>query len=250
MARILVVEDEADLRQVLSYNLRDAGHEVVLAAEGRKGIELALEQAPDLVLLDLMLPDVSGLEVCRALKSNERTREIPVVMVTARGEEIDRVVGFELGADDYVVKPFSVRELLLRLRAVLRRGAVPADEAALPVSQSQVHFGRLALDVGAHRVWVDTAEIALTPLEFKLLCTLYDRRNRVQSRGVLLDDVWGASQENMTRTIDTHVKRLREKLGDEVGSYIETVRGVGYRFVGRPPESPVAAPGSGGGETP
>ena len=243
MARILVVEDEADLRQVLSYNLRDAGHEVVLAAEGRKGIDLALEQVPDLVLLDLMLPDVSGLEVCRALKSNERTRDIPVVMVTARGEEIDRVVGFELGADDYVVKPFSVRELLLRLRAVLRRGAVPADEAALPAAQSQVRFGRLTLDVGAHRVWVDAAEIALTPLEFKLLCTLYDRRNRVQSRGVLLDDVWGASQENMTRTIDTHVKRLREKLGDEVGSYIETVRGVGYRFVGRPPDS---AGGSGG----
>ena len=248
MARILVVEDEADLRQVLSYNLRDAGHEVILAAEGRKGLALANEQPPDLVLLDLMLPDVSGLEVCRSLKSNERTRDIPVIMVTARGEEIDRVVGFELGADDYVVKPFSVRELLLRLRAVLRRGAVPPEDSAAPVP-SQIRFGRLSLDVDAHRVWVDAAEIALTPLEFKLLCTLYERRNRVQSRGVLLDDVWGASQENMTRTIDTHVKRLREKLGLEAGAYIETVRGVGYRFVGRPPEDDNAgAPGS--GETP
>jgi two-component system, OmpR family, phosphate regulon response regulator PhoB len=245
MARILVVEDEADLRQVLSYNLRDAGHEVVLAAEGRQGLALAAEQPPDLVLLDLMLPDVSGLEVCRALKSNDRTRNIPVIMVTARGEEIDRVVGFELGADDYVVNPFSVRELLLRLRAVLRRGATAADEV-VPPPQSQMRFGRLALDIEAHRVWVDEAEMALTPLEFKLLCTLYERRNRVQSRGVLLDDVWGASQENMTRTIDTHVKRLREKLGLEVGAYIETVRGVGYRFVGRPPGGDgEGSPGSG-----
>lgn len=251
MARILVVEDEADLRQVLSYNLRDAGHDVVLAAEGRKALALAAEQPPDLVLLDLMLPDLSGLEVCRTLKSSERTRDIPVVMLTARGEEIDRVVGFELGADDYVVKPFSVRELLLRLRAVLRRGAVPPEEAVLSPAKPQVRFGRLTIDVEAHRVWVDAAEVALTPLEFKLLCTLYDRRNRVQSRGVLLDDVWGASQENMTRTIDTHVKRLREKLGTEVGAYIETVRGVGYRFVGRPPEAGTSegglSPGTGEG---
>jgi len=233
MARIVVVEDEPDLRQVLAYNLRDAGHEVFVAAEGRKGIELANEEHPDVVLLDLMLPDMSGLEVCRTLKASDKTKDIPVVMVTARGEEIDRVVGFELGADDYVVKPFSVRELLLRLRAVLRRGVVPATEVA-PVSD-QIHFGILTIDSGAHRVWIESEEVALTPLEFKLLCTLYERRNRVQSRGVLLDDVWGASQENMTRTIDTHVKRLREKLGP-AGAYVETVRGVGYRFVGRPPE--------------
>jgi two-component system phosphate regulon response regulator PhoB len=251
MARILVVEDEADLRQVLDYNLRDAGHEVVLFGEGRRALAWAAEQRPDLVLLDLMLPDISGLEVCRALKASAHTHDVPVVMVTARGEEIDRVVGFELGADDYVVKPFSIRELLLRLRAVLRRGALPAEE--LPHPPAQIRFGRLTIDVGAHRVWVDAEEVALTPLEFKLICTLHDRRNRVQSRGVLLDDVWGASQENMTRTIDTHVKRLREKLGD-VGVYIETVRGVGYRFVGKPPEGderarpgprPPAGPGSG-----
>ena len=229
----MVVEDERDLRQVLAYNLRDAGYDVSLAPEGRKGLALAAEQPPDLVLLDLMLPDMSGLEVCRALKADALTRNIPVVMLTARGEEIDRVVGFELGADDYVVKPFSIRELLLRLRAVLRRGALPAEEPER--GPEQLRFGRLAIDAGAHRVWVDDAEVPLTPLEFKLLCTLYERRNRVQSRGVLLDDVWGASQENMTRTIDTHVKRLREKLGP-VGAYVETVRGVGYRFVGKPPE--------------
>jgi two-component system phosphate regulon response regulator PhoB len=234
MARILVVEDEPDLRQVLAYNLRDAGHEVIVTAEGRKGIAEASAHLPDLVLLDLMLPDISGLEVCRSLKAAERTRHIPVVMVTARGEEIDRVVGFELGADDYVVKPFSIRELLLRLRAVLRRGALPPEESAA-AAPAQIRFGRLTIDAGAHRVWVDGAEVSLTPLEFKLLCTLHERRNRVQSRGVLLDDVWGASQENMTRTIDTHVKRLREKLGPDVGQFVETVRGVGYRFVGRPP---------------
>ncbi len=237
MARILVVEDEPDLRQVLHYNLRDAGHDVVMASEGRKGLALAFEQPPDLVLLDLMLPDISGLEVCRSLKSDERTRHVPVIMVTARGEEIDRVVGFELGADDYVVKPFSIRELLLRLRAVLRRGVLPPDDEASPAVPTQIRFGGLTIDAGAHRVWVDQTELALTPLEFKLICTLYERRNRVQSRGILLDDVWGASQENMTRTIDTHVKRLREKLGPVVGAYIETVRGVGYRFVGTPPDS-------------
>jgi two-component system phosphate regulon response regulator PhoB len=249
MARILVVEDEADLRQVLEYNLRDAGHDVVAFGEGRKALGYAAEQTVDLVLLDLMLPDISGLEVCRSLKANPKTREVPVVMVTARGEEIDRVVGFELGADDYVVKPFSVRELLLRLRAVLRRGALPAEE--VPAAPAPIRFGRLTIDVGAHRVWVDGQEVALTPLEFKLVCTLYDRRNRVQSRSALLDDVWGASQENITRTIDTHVKRLREKLG-EVGAYIETVRGVGYRFVGSPPPSSSSSPDDGGhsGDTP
>jgi two-component system phosphate regulon response regulator PhoB len=244
MARILIVEDEPDLRQVVAYNLRDAVHDVVVASDGRQGLALAAESPPDLVLLDLMLPDISGLEVCRTLKAAERTRAIPVIMVTARGEEIDRVVGFELGADDYVVKPFSIRELLLRLRAVLRRGAMPPDEASGAVER--IRFGRLAIDAGAHRVWVDHTEVALTPLEFKLLCTLYERRNRVQSRGALLDDVWGASPENMTRTIDTHVKRLREKLGAAVGQYVETVRGVGYRFVGKPPddESVPAEPGA------
>jgi two-component system phosphate regulon response regulator PhoB len=231
MARILVVEDEADLGQVLAYNLGDAGHEVEVVAEGRKALALATDRPPELVLLDLMLPDISGLEVCRVLKSTAATRDVPVVMVTARGEEIDRVVGFELGADDYVVKPFSVRELLLRVRAVLRRGVLPSETAG---DRAPVRFGRLVIDASAHRVWVDGVEVSLTPLEFKLLCMLYERRNRVQSRAVLLDDVWGASQENETRTIDTHVKRLREKLGD-VGGYIETVRGVGYRFVGRPP---------------
>jgi two-component system phosphate regulon response regulator PhoB len=231
MAKILIVEDEQDLQQVLEYNLKQAGHEVILTKLGQEGIRLAREQRPDMVLLDLMLPDTSGIEVCRSLKEGANTKGIPVLMVTARGEEIDRVVGFEIGADDYVVKPFSVRELLLRIQAVLRRGK---GEPESP--ESTIDFGRLRIDRGAHRVWVDTAEIELTALEFKLLVTLYERRNRVQTRSALLDDVWGIQADITTRTVDTHVKRLREKL-EGARDYVETVRGVGYRFVGSPDEA-------------
>jgi two-component system phosphate regulon response regulator PhoB len=230
MARILVVEDEADIRQILAYNLGQSGHEVLVAERGGPVLALAREQRPDLVLLDLMLPDVSGLEICRSLKSDANLRAIPVIMLTARSEEIDRVVGFELGADDYVVKPFSVRELILRIAAVLRR----AQAAAAPAeAQGEIRHGRLRVDRGAHRAWVDGQEIALTALEMRLLWTLYERRGRVQSRGMLLDDVWEANPENNTRTVDTHVKRLREKLGP-AGIYVETVRGVGYRFADSP----------------
>jgi two-component system phosphate regulon response regulator PhoB len=230
MAKILVIEDEADIRQVLDYNLRTAGHDVIAVERGREGLLAAREQRPDLVLLDLMLPDVSGTEICRAIKDDPSTRTTPVVMLTARAEEIDRVVGFEIGADDYVTKPFSVRELVLRIRAVLRRSETRGGEANL------VEFGALRIDRDAHRVWVDGDEVELTALEFKLLVTLYDRRNRVQSRGSLLDHVWGIDTKISTRTVDAHVKRLREKIGS-ARDYIETVRGVGYRFA----EDPIAA---------
>jgi len=231
MARILVVEDEQDLQQVLAYNLKQAGHDAVVTKLGAEGLRLAREQRPDLVLLDLMLPDVPGTEVCKQLKESPSTRGVPVMMLTAKGEEIDRVVGFELGADDYVVKPFSVRELLLRIQAILRRGKGESTEG-----EPNVEFGRLRIDRGAHRTWVDGAEIELTALEFKLLVTLYDRRNRVQTRTVLLDDVWGIQADITTRTVDTHVKRLREKL-EGARDYVETVRGVGYRFVSAPEEA-------------
>jgi two-component system, OmpR family, phosphate regulon response regulator PhoB len=229
MARILVIEDEADIRQILEYNLRQAGHDVIGVDRGKLGLDSAGTRPPDLVLLDLMLPDMSGLDVCRTLKADPRLRQVAVIMLTARTSEIDRVVGFELGADDYVTKPFSVREVLLRVQAVLRR--LPATDAADPALV--VSFGRLRIDHGAHRVWVDDAEVTLTALEMRLLWTLYQRRGRVQPRGTLLDDVWEANPENNTRTVDTHVKRLREKLGTAC-DYIETVRGVGYRFASEP----------------
>lgn len=228
MAKILVVEDEPDLRAVLDWNLRQAGHDVLQADRGEDGLSLARAQKPDLILLDLMLPDVAGTEVCRTLKADVSTRGIPIVVVTARAEEIDKVVGFELGADDYVTKPFSVRELTLRVRAILRR----AD--ATPPPSSTVDFGHLRIDRDAHRVWIDQAEVELTALEFKLLWTLYERRNRVQSRGALLGHVWGADTRISARTVDAHVKRLREKLG-AARDYVETVRGVGYRFAATPP---------------
>ncbi len=227
MARILVIEDERDLQQVLEYNLRQAGHDVRVATGGNEGLRLAREQRPDIVLLDLMLPDVAGTDVCRTLKKDAATASVPVIMLTARGEEIDRVVGFELGADDYVVKPFSVRELLLRIAVTLRRGRAEA------AGEGPFEFGMLRVDRGAHRVWVEGDEVELTPLELRLLSTLHERRDRVQSRDTLLTDVWGMSADVTTRTVDTHVKRLREKLGP-AGAYIETVRGVGYRFVGTP----------------
>jgi two-component system, OmpR family, phosphate regulon response regulator PhoB len=235
MPRVVIIEDETDLRDLLAYNLKGAGYEVYLAADAATGVALVREQHPDLVLLDIMLPDASGLDVCRMLKSQPATRDTQVVMVTAKGEEIDRVVGFELGADDYVVKPFSTRELLLRVQAVLRRRPGAASPLPAPTSSdgaAPIRFGVLLIDRGAHRVWVEDAEVQLTALEFKLLGTLYDRRDRVQTRGSLLEDVWGASADMATRTVDTHVKRLREKLG-AAGDYIETVRGVGYRFLGK-----------------
>lgn len=231
---ILIVDDEEDLLEMVEFNLEKAGFRTLVAERGEQALAIAREEKPDLILLDLMLPDIQGTEVCRILKSDERTREIPIIMVTAKGEEIDRVVGFELGADDYVVKPFSPRELTLRVRALLKRssrGAVE-EEQATPT----LEFGEIRVDQARHRVWVQGEEVQLTALEFRLLSTFVRRRGRVQSRERLLDDVWGIDVGVTTRTVDTHVKRLREKLG-AAGRYVETVRGVGYRFS----ESPEAA---------
>jgi len=222
---ILVVEDEADLVGVLEYNLGKEGYEVETAMTGSQAISRLMKgSAPDLVVLDLMLPDISGLDVCRQMRESGRLKDVPVLMLTARGEESDRVAGFEVGADDYVPKPFSVRELMLRVKALLRRTGSPAEGEA-----GEIRFGVLKVDRAAHRVWVDKAEVALTVLEFGLLTTLLERRGRVQTRDRLLNDVWDIHADVTTRTVDTHVKRLREKL-KEAGHYVETVRGVGYRF--------------------
>lgn len=227
--RILVVDDEDDLRKVLEFNLRNAGFLTLSAATGREALSLAQSEVPDLILLDVMLPDVQGTQVCKEIKSHPDLRDIPIVMVTARGEEIDRVVGFELGVDDYIVKPYSVREVVLRVRAILKRISVPDDQTP----GERVRFGVIELDIDRHRVWVNDEEIKLTATEFRLLETFLNRRGRVQTRDSLLKDVWGADINVTPRTVDTHVKRLREKLG-VAGDYVETVRGVGYRFAEAP----------------
>lgn len=225
--RILVVEDEKDLVDLLSYNLSREGYRVDIATVGQTAFDRIREHVPDLVLLDVMLPDLSGTEICRRLKGDERTRAIPVVMVTAKSEEIDRIVGLELGADDYVTKPFSVRELMLRIRAILRRDRAAAAAPAIPTGVRRL--GRILLDPERHRAEVDGAEIGLTALEFRLLSCLLERAGRVQTREMLLSDVWGIDADIETRAVDANVKRLRRKLGP-AGDMLETVRGVGYRL--------------------
>jgi two-component system phosphate regulon response regulator PhoB len=224
-ARVLVIEDEVDLATTLEYNLRSEGFQVQLAHTGQEGLSAAAaDPLADIIVLDLMLPDLAGTEICRRLREHDHTRDVPIIMCTAKGEEIDRVVGFEVGADDYVVKPYSVRELVLRIRAQLRHRAPRETGEA-----TRLRFGVLDVDPEAHRAWIEGSEVALTALEFRLLHTFVARRGRVQTREALLRDVWGIDADVTTRTVDTHVKRLREKLG-AAGSYIETLRGVGYRF--------------------
>ncbi len=232
--RIAIVEDEKDLAESMVFSFKKEGMTAQAFSDGASALAALKEQTFDLVLLDLMLPDMSGLDICRQLRAApeyKAYKEAPIIMLTARGEEIDRVVGFEVGADDYVCKPFSVRELILRVKAVLRRRSPAAEEP----QHSVMAFGRLRVDRDGRQVFVDEAERRVTALEFRLLETLLDRRGRVQTRETLLSDVWGVSPEVTTRTVDTHVKRLREKL-DPLGNYVETVRGFGYRFRATPPQ--------------
>ncbi|MEW6754158.1 MAG: response regulator transcription factor [Candidatus Latescibacterota bacterium] len=226
--RILVVEDEPDILALVSYNLKQAGFVVEEAEDGETALQRVDEQCMDLVVLDLMLPGIDGLEVCRRLKQSPAHRDLPILILTARADQVDRIVGLELGADDYLVKPFSPRELVLRIRAVLRRvragrQAGEADEA------EQLEAGPLVIDPAAHRVTVEGAPVDLTATEFRLLHTLAQRRGRVQSREELLNVVWGYEYVGYRRTVDTHVRRLRGKLGAAC-ELVETVRGVGYRF--------------------
>ncbi len=227
--KILLIEDEPDIRKTLEYNLSREGFDVACASSLSEGKNHINADQFSLILLDLMLPDGTGLDLCRELKSDSEKKTTPIIILTAKDDEVDKVVGFELGADDYVTKPFSVRELILRVKAVLKRGN--EKSANLEV---QRQFGDLVIDVDSHEVFVDNEPITLTALEFKLLRQLVDRRGRVQSRDQLLSDVWGYSADVTTRTVDTHIKRLREKLG-AMGKYVQTIRGVGYKF-SRTPE--------------
>jgi two-component system phosphate regulon response regulator PhoB len=228
-SKILVIEDEPDIRKTLEYNLSREGYEVAVCGTLQEAKKL-LEPSLSLLVLDLMLPDGSGLDLCREIKKNSLLSNIAIIILTAKDDEVDRVVGFELGADDYVTKPFSVRELILRVKAVLKRGEVNKPELV----EVERQFGDLSIDVDSHEVHVNNELVVLTALEFKLLKQLVDRRGRVQSRDQLLSDVWGYSSEVTTRTVDTHIKRLREKLGP-MGKYVQTIRGIGYKF-SRTPE--------------
>ena len=226
--KILVIEDEPDIRRNLEYNLSREGFSISTAASISEANTLLASTDYNLILLDLMLPDGSGLDLCKSIKSNSDTESIPIIILTAKDDEVDKVVGFELGADDYVTKPFSVRELILRVKAVLKRGSKKKE-----IVEVVRQFGDLKIDVDSHEVHVDDTKINLTALEFRLLRQLVDTRGRVQSRDQLLSDVWGYSAEVTTRTVDTHVKRLREKLGP-IGKYVQTIRGVGYKFARSP----------------
>lgn len=224
--KILVVEDEPDILDLVSYNLKQAGFEVEPVEDGETALKRVEAKPIDLVVLDLMLPGIDGLEVCRLLKQNPEHKDLPVLMLTARAEEVDRIVGLELGADDYLVKPFSPRELVLRIRAILRRvkeGGKSEEEA------EQIQAGPLLIDPVDHRILLDGELIELTATEFRLLLTLARRRGRVQTREELLRVVWEYEYSGYERTVDTHIRRLREKLRS-VSELVETVRGVGYRF--------------------
>jgi len=221
--RILVIEDEPDIAELLQYNLEKDGFQVALARRGDSGLEAIRKEPPDLILLDLMLPGLDGLELTRLLQRERHVAHIPIVMLTARGEEVDRIVGLELGADDYISKPFSPREVVLRVKAVLRR--IQHEEVASELLQ----VGDIELDVAGHQLRVQGKEAPLTATEFRLLRLLLERGGRVQTRGQLLSDVWGYAEDIDSRTVDTHIRRLRRKLGPEADR-IETVIGVGYRL--------------------
>jgi two-component system phosphate regulon response regulator PhoB len=222
--KILVVDDEPDAVELVEFNLKQNGYDVVTAADGEEALEKARAVLPDLIILDLMLPEVDGTEVCKILRRDQRTQAIPIIMLTAKAAEIDRVLGLELGADDYVTKPFSPRELILRVKKLMRNLSTTEEKL------DRIEWKELMIDVPRHEVRVKGKSVDLTATEFKLLTTLAQRRGRVQSRDQLLHDVWEYENVIDTRTVDTHMRRLREKLGP-AAKYLDTVRGVGYRFI-------------------
>ena len=221
--KILIVEDEKNIAKLIRYNLEKAEYDCYSARSGEDALAILKKQTVDLILLDIMLPGMDGFEVCRKIKQDDRLKNIPIIMLTAKGEEVDRIVGLELGADDYMTKPFSPRELILRIKAILRR------EKRIDLKKETIISGDIEIDVPKHKVTVRHREIVLTNMEFKLLLTLMERQGRVQERGKLLSDVWGMDSLVDTRTVDTHVRRLREKMG-KCADMIETVRGMGYKF--------------------
>jgi len=222
--KILVVEDEKNIAKLIKFNLEKDGYETISTKSGEEAIQILGRHEVDLILLDIMLPGMNGLEVCKEIKQMKRTKNVPVIMLTAKSEEVDRIVGFEIGADDYITKPFSPRELILRVKAILRRGKTEDSARKEILSEGDIN-----VDISRHEVTVKGKLVELTQMEFKLLCVFLERRGRVQTRDSLLTDVWGMDTMVETRTIDTHIKSLRSKLG-KAGEKIETVRGMGYKF--------------------
>ena len=218
------MDDEPEAVELVEFNLKQGGFDVAVAADGAEALKKARGLMPSLIVLDLMLPEVDGLEVCKMLRRDSATAKVPIIMLTAKAAEIDRILGLELGADDYITKPFSPRELVLRVKRILQRGQAPDQE------QERLKFGELVIDGPRHLVTWRGKKVDLTATEFKLLMLLAQRRGRVQSRDQLLRDVWDYQSAIDTRTVDTHMRRLREKLGP-ASKYLDTVRGVGYRFV-------------------
>ena len=225
MAKILIVEDDKNILKLVRYNLQNAGFECLTAITGEDALEIIHKELPELIILDIMLPKMDGFEFLRAVKQGPRFKNVPIIILTAKAEETDRIVGLELGADDYITKPFSVRELLLRVKAVIKRYSAPKEESKKDI----LAVKNLKIDLPKHIVTINGKKINLTLMEFKLLVVLLERRGRLQTRERLLEDVWNMDSEVDTRTIDTHIKHLRKKLGSLAG-YIETVRGMGYRF--------------------
>lgn len=223
--KILVIDDELHIVELLKYNLETNGYKVIYALNGREGLNLAVEKKPDLILLDIMLPEMDGFDVCKEIKKRQQTDNIPIIMLTAKGEEFDKILGLELGAEDYITKPFSVRELLARIKVVLRRTG--KDETADTLS-----IANLMLDMDKHEVTKDGEKIDLTLKEFELLRLLVQNKGKVLTRDFLLDKVWGYEYYGETRTVDVHVRHLRQKIEDDDRNpkYIETVRGIGYKF--------------------
>lgn len=227
--KILVVDDEENIRALVRFNLEKAGYQIMEASNGKNALEIIAEDRPDLIILDLMLPVIDGLDVCRKLKGSLITSAIPIIMLTAKSDEVDRVIGLELGADDYLTKPFGPRELIARIKAVLRRSILPATTANVA---KELHFGSLLINLTNYAAYLSGDKLELTLKEFELLCLLVQNPNQAFSREKLLENIWGYEYYGDTRTVDVHIRHLRAKLekAPEIANAIETVRGIGYRL--------------------
>lgn len=226
MKNILIVEDDDHIIELLKFNVENNGYNVSIAMDGLTGLEKAVNELPDLILLDLMLPGIDGIEICNKLKNKERTKDIPIIMLTAKGHETDKILGLEIGADDYITKPFSVRELMTRVKVVLRRYSRDTHREVL----NHIKIGRLEIDHDKHEVRLDNTLVKLTLKEYQLLEYLAENRGKVLSRNALLDRVWGYDYFGETRTVDVHIRHLRKKIDDDNANIIETIRGVGYKI--------------------